>query len=102
VVDLRRGSPSYGEHLSVELGAEDGRQFFVPVGFAHGFCTLEPDTEVIYKVTDFWMPDCEGGLLWNDPELAIAWPEFAGSQVAAKDAALPALRALETPFAEAR
>jgi dTDP-4-dehydrorhamnose 3,5-epimerase len=100
VVDLRRGSPSYGEHLSVELGAEDGRQFFVPTGFAHGFCTLEPDTEVIYKVTDFWMPDCEGGLLWNDPELAIAWPDFAGAQVAVKDAALPAFRVLETPFAE--
>lgn len=100
VVDLRGGSPSYGEHLSVELGAEDGRQFFVPTGFAHGFCTLEPDTEVIYKVTDFWMPDCEGGLLWNDPELAIAWPDFAGAQVAVKDAALPAFRVLETPFAE--
>jgi dTDP-4-dehydrorhamnose 3,5-epimerase len=99
VVDLRRGAPSYGEHVSVELDARDGKQFFVPAGFAHGFCTLEPETEVIYKVTDFWVPDCEGGLLWNDPKLAIAWPDFAGAQVTPKDAALPTLRALDTPFA---
>jgi dTDP-4-dehydrorhamnose 3,5-epimerase len=98
-VDLRRGSPNYGEHISVELGDRDGRQLYVPAGFAHGFCTLEPDTEVIYKVTDFWMPDCESGVLWNDPELAIAWPDFAGAQIAAKDAVLPPLRALDTPFA---
>lgn len=99
VVDLRRGSPNYGEHLSVELSDRDGRQLYVPVGFAHGFCTLEPDTEVIYKVTDFWTPDCEDGVLWNDPGLAIAWPDFAGAQIAAKDAALAPLRALDTPFA---
>jgi dTDP-4-dehydrorhamnose 3,5-epimerase len=99
VVDLRRGSPNYGEHLSVELGDRDGRQLYVPAGFAHGFCTLEPDTEVIYKVTDFWTPACEDGVLWNDPELAIAWPDFAGAQIAAKDAALATLRALDTPFA---
>jgi len=98
IVDIRRGSPNYGEHISVELGGRDGRQLFVPVGFAHGFCTLEPDTEILYKVTDFWMPDCEGGVLWNDPALAIGWPEFAGAQVAAKDAALMPLSALETPF----
>jgi dTDP-4-dehydrorhamnose 3,5-epimerase len=97
-VDLRRGSPTYGQHVAVELGDSDGRQFFVPKGFAHGFCTLVPDTEVLYKVDDFWAPETEGGLIWNDPSLNIAWPAFAGSQVAAKDAALPPLQALETPF----
>ena len=86
----------------MELNDRDGRQLYVPVGFAHGFCTLEPDTEVLYKVTDFWKPDCEDGVLWNDPALAIAWPDFAGSQVAAKDAALAPLHALDTPFTQDR
>jgi dTDP-4-dehydrorhamnose 3,5-epimerase len=97
-VDLRRGSPNYGEHIEVELDDRDGRQIYIPAGFAHGFCTLEPDTEVIYKVTDFWTPASEDGLLWSDPALAIAWPDFAGAQIAAKDAALPPLHALDTPF----
>ena len=100
VVDLRQGSSSYGKHVAVELNDRDGRQLYVPVGFAHGFCTLEPDTEILYKVTDFWAPDCEGGILWNDPALAIDWPDFAGTQVAAKDAALGPLRDLETPFTQ--
>jgi dTDP-4-dehydrorhamnose 3,5-epimerase len=98
VVDIRRGSPNYGRHVAIELNDRDGRQLYVPVGFAHGFCTLEPDTEVLYKVTDFWMPDCEDGVQWNDPALAIAWPDFAGTQLAAKDATLAPLAALDTPF----
>lgn len=97
-LDLRKLSPTYGRHVAVEIGADDGGQFYVPVGFAHGFCTLEPDTEVLYKVTDFWAPNCEGGVLWNDPALKIAWPDFAGAQVAAKDLALPPLLGLESPF----
>ena len=99
VVDIRRGSPSYGRHVAVELDHRDGKQLYVPVGFAHGFCTLEPDTEVLYKVTDFWAPGSEDGVLWNDPALAIAWPDFAGAQLAAKDATLASLGALDTPFA---
>lgn len=97
-VDIRQGSPTYGAHVAVELSDADGRQLYVPDGFAHGFCTLVADTEVIYKVTDFWTPDCEDGLLWNDPALAIAWPDFAGTLVAAKDAALTPLSELCSPF----
>jgi len=97
-LDIRKGSPTYGKHVAVELGATDGGQLYVPVGFAHGFCTLEPDTEVVYKVTDFWAPGVEGGVLWNDPALGIAWPAFAGSQVVAKDQGNPVLHALDTPF----
>jgi dTDP-4-dehydrorhamnose 3,5-epimerase len=99
VVDIRRGSPSYGRHVAVELDDRDGKQLYVPVGFAHGFCTLEPDTEVLYKVTDFWAPALEDGVLWNDPALVIAWPDFAGVQLATKDATLASLGALDTPFA---
>lgn len=101
-VDIRQGSPTYGAHVAVELSDADGRQLYVPTGFAHGFCTLVADTEVIYKVTDFWTPDCEDGVLWNDPALAIAWPNFAGTLVAAKDAVLMPLSALDSPFHSGR
>ena len=73
-VDLRRSSPTYGRHVSVVLSAEAGNQVLVPVGFAHGFMTLEPDTEIVYKVSDYYAPNHDQGLLWNDPELGIRWP----------------------------
>jgi dTDP-4-dehydrorhamnose 3,5-epimerase len=73
-VDLRVGSPTYGRWIGETLTADGGEQLFVPHGFAHGFCTLEPDTIVVYKVDDFYAPASDSGLIWNDPVLAIAWP----------------------------
>ncbi len=74
VVDLRRDSATFGRHLAVELTAESGRQLFVPIGLAHGFCTLAPETEVFYKVSADYAPAQERGLLWNDAALGIDWP----------------------------
>ena len=91
-VDIRVGSPSYGRHVAAVLSAANWQQLWVPGGFLHGFCTLEPDTEVIYKVTDVWNKDCERGVIWNDPDLALPWPSAAGPPVLSdKDARLPPL-----------
>jgi len=92
VVDIRHGSPTYGRHAAAELSAANWRQMWVPGGFLHGFCTLQPDTEVIYKVTADYDPPAERGVIWNDPFLALPWPVSAGEAVlSGKDAALPAL-----------
>ena len=73
-VDIRRGSPHYGRHVAVVLSAAEGNQLFVPEGFAHGFCTLEPNSEIVYKVNRYYSAEHDRGLLWNDPALGIAWP----------------------------
>ena len=91
-VDARVGSPTFGKWVAATLSAENWQQLWVPGGFLHGFCTLRPDTEVIYKVTDVWNRDCERGVIWNDPDLALPWPVAPGEAVLSdKDAMLPRL-----------
>ena len=98
-VDLRKGSPTFSRHVSAILSAEAWNQLLVPIGFAHGFMTLEPDTEVLYKVSNYHAPEHDRGLLWNDPDLAIRWPLDAGPAVLSpKDGALPALGEIDSPF----
>lgn len=98
-VDLRRTSPTYGKHVAFELSADEWNQVFVPIGFAHGFCTLAPNTEVIYKVTNYYAPEYDAGVLWNDPALGIAWPiSKEEAQLSEKDRRQPRFAELESPF----
>ena len=80
-VDLRHGSPSYGRSVSAVISAGAWNQILIPAGFAHGLCTLEDHTEVLYKVTDTYAPDCDHGILWNDPALGIDWPVSAAEAI---------------------
>jgi dTDP-4-dehydrorhamnose 3,5-epimerase len=99
-VDLRPGSPTFGRHVAAELSADNWRQLLVPRGFAHGYQTLTDDSEVLYKVTAYYAPQAERGLLWSDPALGIDWPIAPGqAKVNARDDALPTLAQL-TPDLE--
>lgn len=107
-VDVRKGSPTYGQWAGAELSAENGHQLFIPIGFAHGFVTLEADCEVTYKCSDTYAPDQDGGIRWDDPALTavggeaggIAWPISAGTkpELSAKDAVQPLLADFDSPF----
>lgn len=96
-VDVRPGSATFGQWVGAELSADNKRMIWVPPGFAHGFLTLTDDVQVLYKCTDYYFPEWERGVVWNDPDLAIAWPLEPGQTPAlsAKDAAAPLLKAAE-------
>lgn len=97
VVDLRAGSPTYGKWQSFLLTAENFARLFIPRGFAHGYATLEPDTDFMYKVDGYYNPASEGGLRWDDPDLAIDWP-VAAPILSGKDLSLPTWRGFTSPF----
>ena len=98
-VDLRRGSPSFGQWVGVELSFENARQLLIPAGFAHGFVTRAPETEIIYKCSDYYAPECEGAIRWDDPEIGIDWQLGAHAPVLSeKDAAAPGWREFDSPF----
>lgn len=98
-LDLRKGSPTFGRHVAVELSAANGRQLYIPRGFAHGFITRAPDTIVEYKVDDEYAASLEGGVAWNDPELAIDWGNGSDAIViSGKDRDLPRFAQVESPF----
>ena len=98
-VDLRRGSPSFGRHVAVRLDAAEGEQLFVPAGFAHGFCTLEPDTMIAYKVDAYYSREHDRAIAWDDPDLAIDWPvTSAEAQLSDKDRAAPRLADMDVLF----
>ncbi len=99
VVDIRVGSPTFGQHASVILTAENQAQIWVPKGFAHGVCTLEPGTEVSYKVTEYYNPAAERGLAWDDPMLGVAWRVAADAAILSdRDRKHPALQDLPAYF----
>ena len=97
-VDIRRGSPNYGQWRGYELTVENGHQLYVPIGFAHGFVTLLPDSEIVYKCSDYYAPGTEGAVCWNDPAIGIDWSLEAVPVLSDKDAVAPVLADLDSPF----
>lgn len=100
-VDIRHGSPTFGRWIAVELTPEKCNQLWVPTGFAHGFCTLKPDTIVAYKVTQYYSPDHDKGVMWNDPAIGVAWPDLADpATLSGKDKVQPLLADLPPYFSD--
>lgn len=98
-VDVRRGSPTYGQWVGVELSDENGRQLFIPAGFLHGFVTRTPNTEIIYKCSDYYAPECDGSVRFDDPKIGIDWGIVAEDAILSeKDAAAPLLAKADLPF----
>jgi len=98
-VDIRRGSPTYGRWVGVELSFENGRQLLIPAGFLHGFVTREPDTEIVYKCSDYYAPDCDGAVRFDDPTIGINWGiDAAAAILSPKDAKAPAFAGFDSPF----
>lgn len=99
-VDLRKGSPTYGQWVGAELSAENGDQLFIPIGFGHGFVTLTDNTQVTYKVSKFYAPAHDGGIRWNDGEIGIDWrlPSGVAPTLSAKDERQPMLAEFDSPF----
>ncbi|MCR9087130.1 MAG: dTDP-4-dehydrorhamnose 3,5-epimerase [Rhodobacteraceae bacterium] len=98
-VDIRVGSPHYGKWAAVELSAEVGNQVFIPEGFLHGFATLEPDSQLLYKCSDFYAPDCDGAVRFDDPEIGIDWGfDTSAATLSDKDARAPLFADFESPF----
>jgi dTDP-4-dehydrorhamnose 3,5-epimerase len=99
VVDLRRSSPTFGKHVSVILSAEKWNQILVPRGFAHGFVTLEPGTDLVYKLTNYYCPEYDRGLFWHDPEIGVNWPVSPSAAIVSeKDSRLPRFSELKDLF----
>jgi dTDP-4-dehydrorhamnose 3,5-epimerase len=98
-VDIRKGSPTYGKWVGVDLSFDNGKQLLIPAGFLHGFVTREPDTEIIYKCSDYYAPECDGAVRFDDPDLAIDWGIAAGSAVLSeKDAKAQLFADFNSPF----
>ena len=98
-VDIRKGSPTFGHWGGYELTQENGHQLYVPVGFAHGFLTLKPESEIVYKCTNYYAPQAEGSIRWDDPSIGIEWPLSENIILNERDAIAPLLKDFETPFA---
>ncbi|HZH60167.1 MAG TPA: dTDP-4-dehydrorhamnose 3,5-epimerase [Metabacillus sp.] len=97
-VDIRQGSPSYGQWFGIELTAENKKQFLIPQGFAHGFMTLTDDVEVQYKVDELYAPECDRGIIWNDPSIRIEWPIDITPVLSEKDKNAPLLKDTDNNF----